>query len=390
MTIEQTPNITYTETDQNPKMTGSGAVIPLIIGQTGNTVEPANITIKKYKSLAQIGATVANGGIGNSDSNMSYQFLKKFLKETKKVYSDDLGLPYVYFIDMGSIAFTNGEAWAKAFNLAMTQRDIGKIAIVGFKKADTSAAITAAEIASIVGILSSCNQIIVEDSRKGSPKRLMFTVEDATDEDMMKITDDSSATFIQKSRVCPCVPDFYPEIVARFCLTPYDEEPGFYDFRSVSPEDIVVRTEDMEEDLQNAGINFIRKEMEGSIPHARICLGVSSAMAANVRPNDVLPHFRRNVDHLINRIVVAAYPYLKANESKTSIEMFQTDINTIVEEEIENGSMQEGTEITAVESDVNPFQLLVKGNAKPVNATLYIGVEMYISEPNILAVPTNN
>lgn len=389
MTIEKTPNITYTETDQNPKMIGSGAVIPLIIGQTGNTVEPSNITIKKYKSLTQIGATVANGGIGNADSNMSYQFFKKFLKETKKVYSDDTGLPFVYFIDMGTIPFTNGEAWAKAFNLAMTQKDIGKIGLVGFKKADTTAAITANEIATIVGILSSCNQIIIEDSKKGSPKRLMFTVEDATDADMMKITDDSSATFIQKSRILPCVPDHYPEMVARYCLTPYDEEPGFYDFRSVSPEDVIVRTEDMEETLQNAGINFIRKEMEGSIEHARICLGVSSAMAADIRPHDVLPHFRRNVDHLINRIVVAAYPYLKRNESKSSIEMFQTDIDTIVEEEIEKGAMQEGTEITAVESDVNPFQIFIKGNAKPVNATLYIGVEMYISEPNILAVPTN-
>ena len=390
MTIEQTPNITYTETDQNPKMNGSGAVIPLIIGQTGNTVEPANITIKKYKSLTQIGASVANGGIGSADNNMSYQFFKKFLKETKKVYSDDLGLPYVYFIDMGSIAFTNGEAWTKAFNLAMTQRDIGKIALVGFKKADTTAAITAAELATIVGIVSSCNSIIIEDSKKGSPKRLMFTVEDATDADMMKITDDTSATYIQKSRVVPCVPEFYPEMVARYCLTPYDEEPGFFDFRSISADEITVRTEDMEQDLQNAGINFVRKEMEGSIPHAKICLGVSSAMAADIRPNDVLPHFRRNVDHLINRIIIAAYPYLKRKELKSSLETFQTDIDTIVAEEIEAGAMQDGTEITAVESDINPYQVLVKGNAKPVNSTLYIGVEMYISEPNILAVSTNS
>ena len=85
MTIEQTPNITYTETDQNPKMNGSGAVIPLIIGVTGNTVAVDDISIKKYKGIAQIGADVAHGGIGNADSNMSYQFFKKFLKETKKV-----------------------------------------------------------------------------------------------------------------------------------------------------------------------------------------------------------------------------------------------------------------------------------------------------------------
>lgn len=389
MTIEKTPNISYIETDQNPKMNGSGAVIPLIIGQTGNTVTPENITIKKYKNIAKIEATVANGGIGNGDNNMTYQFCKKFIGETKKIQSDDVGLPYLYVIDMGDIAFTNGEAWTKAFNLAMSKRDIGKIALVGFKKANSQEDITAAEIAQIVGIVSSCERIIIEDSKKGSPKRCMFTVEGATDADMMKITDDSSASHIQKSRVFPCTPDFYPEMVARFCLTPHDEEPGFYDFRSVTPDDVIERTPDMEEDLQKAGINFIRKEQEGAKEHAKICLGVSSAMAATTRPNDVLPHFRRNVDHLINRIYTACYPQLKRNETKASIEMLQTDINNIVAEEIEKGSMQEGTEITAVESNSNPYQLLVKGYAKPVNSTLYIGIEMYISEPDILAANTN-
>lgn len=389
MTIEQTPNITYTETDQNPKMTGSGAVIPVIIGQTGNTVEADNISIKKYKSLTQIAATVANGGIGNADTNMSYQFFKKFLNETKKIYSNDTGLPYVYFIDMGSLAFTNGDAWTKAFKLAMTRKEVGKIAIVGFKKANKNADITASEISTITAILSSANEIIVENSKKGSPKRLMFTVEDATDEDMMKLTDDSSANYIQKSRVLPCVPDFYPEMVARYCLTPYDIEPGFLDFRSVSAEDVIVRTEDMEEELQNAGINFVRIELEDEIEHAKINLGVSSAMASSIRPNDVLPHFRRNVDHLIKRIYVAAYPYLKANELESSLKMFQTDIDDIVDEEIRNGSMQEGTEVIAAESNVNPYQFVIKGNSKPVNSTLYIGFEMYISEPNILAAPTN-
>ena len=64
---------------------------------------------------------------------------------------------------------------------------------------------------------------------------------------MMKITDDSKATFIQKSRIWPCVSDFYPEMCARFCLTPYDGEPGFYDFRSVSAEDVIIRTDNSTE-----------------------------------------------------------------------------------------------------------------------------------------------
>ena len=85
-------------------------------------------------------------------------------------------------------------AWQKSEEdkktAAMTQRNAGKIAIVGFKKADLTKAITTDEIAEIVGILESANRIIVEDSKKGKPKRILFTVEGATDTDLMKLTDD--------------------------------------------------------------------------------------------------------------------------------------------------------------------------------------------------------
>ena len=48
MTIEQTPHIIYTETDQNPQLNGDGATIPVIIGVTGNTVSADKITLKKF------------------------------------------------------------------------------------------------------------------------------------------------------------------------------------------------------------------------------------------------------------------------------------------------------------------------------------------------------
>ena len=83
MTIEQTPNITSIETDHDPMVNGEGAVIPLIIGQTGNTVEADNIQIKKYRNIEQVGSSIENGGIGNAATNMTYQFCKNFLKETK-------------------------------------------------------------------------------------------------------------------------------------------------------------------------------------------------------------------------------------------------------------------------------------------------------------------
>lgn len=390
MTIEQTPNITSIETDHDPMVNGEGAVIPLIIGQTGNTVEADNIQIKRYRNIEQVGSSIENGGIGNAETNMTYQFCKKFLKETKKVYSDDIGLPFIYVIDMGSIDFTNGDAWAEAFNVAMTQQDVGEINIVGFKKEDKTKSITDDEIATIVGIMSSLNEIMVNDSKKGRPKNALFTVEYSTDEDMMKITDDSKTTFIQKSRIWPCVSDFYPEMCARFCLTPYDGEPGFYDFRSVSAEDVIIRTDNQEELLQNAGINFIRVEMEGNIEHAKLCLGVSSAMARAERPADALPHFRRNTDHLLRRIHFAGYPQLKRNELKVNFKMLQSDVDDIVDEEIRKGAMQKGTKAIVSESPSSVPKLHIKTISKPVNSTLYIVSEMYISPPDILAGEVTN
>ena len=177
-------------------------------------------------------------------------------------------------------------------------------------------------------------------------------------------------------------PGKFPQIAARYCLTPYYVEPGFLKFRTVSPEDVTERTEAMEKSLQNAGINFIKKDMVTGGEIARICLGVSSAKASAIEVDDELPHICRNVDNLLEECYLKCCDVLKDNETNFAIDMLQTDIDDIIDKRITNNSMQNGTSLTVSEAQVKPYYVAIKGKAKPVNSIHYIDIEYYIERPN--------
>lgn len=386
MTIEETPYVEINEIEDD-SVNGDGAYIPVIIGQTGNTISADNLKVQTFVRYDQACATIANGGIGTDPTtNKSLAFLKPFLDECAPKSVDDIGLPKFYFIDMGSLPFTNGNAWADAFELAKTKNDAKVEIIIGFKKADVSEDITAAELATIVGILTSANTSANNAAKKGNLRQIYFTVEDATDEDMIELTKTTNNVKIQAARVLPMEPQKFPKICARYCVTPYYVEPGFLKFRTVTPEDVIERTDAMEKVLQNAGINFIRREMvtEGEI--ARICTGVSSAKAMVDNPHhDELSHIRRNVDHLLERIHRKASDILKDNETSFAVDMLQTDVDDIVDDEIKLRRMQDGTSFTVSEAGTNPFNIKVKGKAKAVNAIYYVDVEYFIQAPQSTA-----
>ena len=152
MTIEETPYVEINEVEDN-SVNGDGAYIPVIIGQTGNTVSADNLKVQTFERYEDACATQQNNGIGtNPSTNKSLAFLKPFLDECKPQTLEDIGLPKFYFIDMGNLPFTNGAAWADAFELAKTKIDAKVEIIVGFKKANATEDITSEEIATIVGM----------------------------------------------------------------------------------------------------------------------------------------------------------------------------------------------------------------------------------------------
>ena len=389
MAVTETPHVSISKLENS--VNGDGAYIPVIIGQTGNTIVADNIEIQTFTGWEEIFASLNNGGIGTDlETNKSLSFLKYFLEECTPINVEDIGMPKIYFIDMGSIPFSNGDAWANAFELAKTKKDAKAEIIVGFQKADKTNAedksLSNEEIATIVGILESANNKIETSASKGILRQLYFTVQDATDEDLMKITATTSARHIQQPRVLPMEPKFFPQLAARYCLTPYYVEPGFLEFRTVSLDDVIERTETMETNMQNAGINFIRKEMVTKGEITRICLGVSSAKASSTyKEGDELPHARRNTDNLLERCYLKCCDVLKDNETNYAVDMLQTEIDDIVDDEISKKRMLNGTQLTVSEAQIKPFHVVLKGKSKPVNSIHYINIEYYIQVPSISA-----
>ena len=375
ITITETPKVKYYEGDSNPGLSGEGAQIPIFIGVTGNTT-PAQ-GIQKFKSYTAAKRSVANGGIGTDPTNNPLlAVLEDFFTEGRKNESEDIGIPYVYVIDLGTATVADAAPWVAAMELAKTKREITAEVYVGFKQADDKA--------KMLAILNSALTSIKKDNEYGNPRIAYYTVTGATDAQLMVLTDDEQDNYIQDSRLGLCEPKYFGRILAKIMTTPFYEEPGYTDFRSIEPGEFNTRTPTEENELQSAGVIFIKDELAGSEIHPRINLAVSTAFAASPdsRANDCLLHARRNVDQLIREVFVALYKQIKRNETETNIIYCQTDVDVIVHKFLDAGYMMEGTEIEVIESNSNPFRLLAEGVSVPVNSTLFIGFSMYIEAPN--------
>lgn len=385
MAITETPKVKYYEADSNPTLNGTGAQIPIFIGITGNTTPATGI--QKFKNYQACNKTVANGGIGTDVStNPLLAVLKDFFAEARKVNADDIGIPYVYVIDLGT-GKTTGEnptldnaKWTAAMDLAKSKRDVQTEVYVGFKKGTTVEA-TATEI---IPLLNSAVESIKTDSEDGNPRVAYFTVEGMSDDDLIELTDDTKTKYVQNSRVILTEPTLWGKTLAKIFTTPYYEEPGYTDYRSVSAGTFTERTPEKENELQAAGIVFNHDERAGSEIHPRINLAVSTAFATapDSRPNDSLLHMRRNVDQLVREAFDVLYRQLKRNETETNLSFLQSDLDVLVDEKISAGYMLDGTQINVAESEINPYDLKVEGVAVPVNSTLLIGFSMYIEQPN--------
>ena len=84
---------------------------------------------------------------------------------------------------------------------------------------------------------------------------------------------------------------------------------------------------------------------------------------------------------------------MKANESASYIVKAQTKVDAVIDEEIrlermipyntENG---DGTKLTLVESDSNPYDMELKGQIQGINSTTAIIVKAKIKNPAVIAV----
>ncbi|WP_299523260.1 hypothetical protein [uncultured Methanobrevibacter sp.] len=394
--IRDVPAVKYHELDSNPAWTGEGSQIPIFIGTTGMELgkdedgsvisTETGITIRKFKNYANACKTKQNGGIGTkTEGNLLLTVLKDFFKESAKKESGDVGVSYVYVIDVGSAGITESDGratWLKAMDLAKSKRDVELEVYVGL---NTESTYKDTKNTDVVALMESAYTSILTDSEDGSPRIAYFTLENATDEQLIAITNDSKGDgkFIQHSRIGLIEPTCYGRSIARICVTPYYEEPGYEQFRTIDEGIFNKRTPEEEKKLQEAGVIFIRDELTRKSVFTRLNLAVSTAFSKDEenRPNDCLIHARRNTDHLIREMYDIAFTQLKRNETDIMLKHLQTDVNTLVDKEIKLGNMMTGTQAFVNESDSNPYTLTIDCNAVPVNSSLAIGFGVYVSDP---------
>ena len=379
MPITKLPGVYYNE-NVTYELTGEGSKIPVIIGATGNapaqgsTYKVDGTEIRKYTSWEEVNKpiTAENPGIGvwsEDTSNKLSQFLYEFFKEARLLTNSDIGVPYIYVIDVG--AGTAKQAWLDALTLAKSKSDAQIEVYVGADNINSY---------DLPAFLKGAYSAILEETHDLDLRCAFTTKYGATDEQLIALTNESSG--IQKSRIGICEPLLFGKTVARICCTPSNMEPGHLVYRSVEPGEFIDRTKAQMLNLQNAGIIFNRDEhINGNIyPKMNLC--VATSFAATTRPADALFHARFNADSLLRDVFEACYSQIKANESASNLAYLQTRINKLVNDKVSAEEMVEyderteaGTKLIANESDSDPYSIIITGQIQPVKCTIAIEVE---------------
>lgn len=375
------PKIEFAEEYTNPLLNGEGSEIAVFIGKTNNE-SPTTLTddnLLKFTKYDKAAKATNAGGLGVEPEDISTNPLlnavKDFFIESAKTETADTGSPYVYAIDLGSAPTT--ELFTKACELTFKKKEITAMAFV----VDTD-----------IALMTSIAAYLAEIHKKGQLRIAYFQAEaTSTDADLIKLTDTTQTNHINNSRICIVENKYFGRTVARICLTPYYEEPGYNYYRSITPVATAVTGDDtfnerddpVEDSLCEAGIIYNHDEEVVDPIRPCIALATSTAYALDdERPNDALLHARRNADHQLRELTKIIGLQLKRNETEVNLRYVKSDCESYLETEVKNKKLQSQYEVKVVESTSNPYSLYFTAKVVPVNSTQYIEVTGYVGAPN--------
>ena len=377
MTISKLPDVYLNET-VDYELVGSGSKIPIWIGKTGNTGTSSykvdGTVIRKYASWDEVNkaTTADNPGIGvytDDTTNLLLKTLKDFFEEAEITSTEEIGVPFIYVIDVGD--GTTKQSWLDAFTTAMSVVDAKLLALVGAENVTNY---------SLVDLLNGLKASIDTEAQTFSLLNAFTTKQDATDVELIALT--NATTGIQESRIGIAEPLLFGKTIARICCTPYYIEPGFLQYRSVKPGTFKKRTRAEKLALQNAGIIFNADTVVNDEIWVRMDYCTATSFAATKRPADALFHARFNADHLLLEVLEAIYPQIKANEDQSQIVKLQVKVDAVVDAAIAAGTMikynsdtGEGTRLIIQESNYNPYDMELIGTIQPINSTNSINVK---------------
>lgn len=382
MVFNKIPGV-YLNEDVDYELSGVGSKIPVFIGKTGNTgsadYKVDGSVALKFTNYDELNVAITAGGIG-LDNELN-KVLKNFFEEARLKQPDDIGVPYVYVIDVG--AGTSRDAWLTAVETAFSKIDASIMAFVGTENIQyTPEGAEEAVSYSVVDLAKAVRVAIDTRTHTFELWNAFFTKKDATDAQLIALTDATNG--VQKSRIGIIEWDNYRfgKTVARICLTPFNQEVGFVKYRSVEAGEFPERNLTQKLALQNAGIIFNHDEMYSDEMNPRMNICLATSYAASNKPADAMFHARFIADALLKDIYEAIYPLIKANDTASNLVKIQVKIDTVIDEYIRNGDCISfnkdtglGTRLIAQPSDKDPYDVEIVGSIQPVNAILAIDVK---------------
>jgi len=383
MPISKIPGVYFNETTEY-ELQGNGGKIPVFIGKTGNSAATGykvdGTQLLKFNNWGEVNRSIANGGIGTDTStNALLAVLKDFFEEAEVKTTEDIGIPYIYVIDVG--AGTSKDVWLAALSTAKTALD----SIIEFYVGAESITDTGYTIADFI---NAAHASITTETAKLSLRNGFTTKNGETDANLITLSGS-----IGKSRIGIIEPLKFGKHAAMLCCTPYYIEPGFLPYRSVEPGTFVARTDAQKLALQNAGVIFGADEVVSDLVVCRMNLATATSFSVDPRPADSLFHARFNADNLLRNVFKAVFTQVKANETASYIVKAQTKVDAVIDEEIEaermiayNTETGDGTKLTLKESDSNPYDMDLEGQIQGVNCTIAIQVKTKIKNPAVKAV----
>lgn len=392
MVFNKIPGV-YLNEDVDYELSGVGSKIPVFIGKTGNTgsadYKVDGSVALKFTNYDDANKAITAGGIGlDNDLN---KILKNFFEEAKLKQPDDIGVPYVYVIDVG--AGTSRDAWLTAVETAFSKIDASIMAFVGTENIQyTPEGAEEPVTYSVVDLAKAVKVAIDTRTHTFELWNAFFTKKDATDAQLIALTDATNG--VQKSRIGIIEWDNYRfgKTVARICLTPFNQEVGFIKYRSVESGEFPERNLTQKLALQNAGIIFNHDEMYSNEMNPRMNICLATSYAATNKPADAMFHARFIADALLKDIYEAIYPLIKANDTASNLVKIQVKIDTVIDEYIRNGDCIGfnkdtglGTRLIAQASDKDPYDVEIVGSIQPVNAILAIDVKEKLNTAAVYA-----
>lgn len=392
MVFNKIPGV-YLNEDVDYELSGVGSKIPVFIGKTGNTGSASykvdGSVALKFTNYDDANKAITAGGIGlDNDLN---KILKNFFEEARLKQPDDIGVPYVYVIDVG--AGTDRDAWLTAVETAFTKIDATIMAFTGTENIQYTPEGAQEPVSySVVDLAKAVKVAIDTRTHTFELWNAFFTKKDASDAQLIALTDATNG--VQKSRIGIIEWDNYRfgKTVARICLTPFNQEVGFIKYRSVEAGEFPERNLTQKLALQNAGIIFNHDEMYSDEMNPRMNICLATSYAATNKPADAMFHARFIADALLKDIYEAIYPLIKANDTASNLVKIQVKIDTVIDEYIRNGDCISfnkdtglGTRLVAQPSDKDPYDVEIVGSIQPVNAILAIDVKEKLNTAAIYA-----